>query len=241
MRALVAVNPQPISYFDVSTISASAATLALAAIGETIVILAGGLDLSAGAVISLVNVVLVTQLGTAELGVVPYTRAATRSRSGIGAGIGALNGFLVGYLRLQSIVVDAGHHVHLPGGGACSSCDIPAARSPTISRSSSSATCMPELLPAPIVVMAIAVLVWLFLSTRGSASRSTPSAATPTAAAYNRVDVAAHPLHGPSRIAGAFFGAAGLVRHRQYRLRRPADRRDDAPEDLRRGGARRHA
>ena len=38
----------------------------LAAIGETIVILAGGLDLSAGAVISLVNVVLVTQLGAAR-------------------------------------------------------------------------------------------------------------------------------------------------------------------------------
>ena len=35
---LVAVNPQPLTYFDLSTISASAGTLALAAIGETIVI-----------------------------------------------------------------------------------------------------------------------------------------------------------------------------------------------------------
>ena len=73
MLALVGVNPQPLSYFDISTISASATTLALAAIGETIVVLAGGLDLSAGAVVSLVNVILVTQLGTAELGVGRYT------------------------------------------------------------------------------------------------------------------------------------------------------------------------
>ncbi len=61
---LVAVSPHGVSYFDISTISASGTTLALAGIGETIVILGGGLDLSPGAVISLVNVVLVTVLGS---------------------------------------------------------------------------------------------------------------------------------------------------------------------------------
>src|SRR6516162_11858158 len=61
---LVAVSPNSLSYFDISTISASATTLALAGIGETIVVLGGGLDLSPGAVISLVNVLLVTQLGS---------------------------------------------------------------------------------------------------------------------------------------------------------------------------------
>ena len=34
-----------------------------------------------------------------------YTLAALRSRSASAAAIGAINGFLVGYLRLQSIVV----------------------------------------------------------------------------------------------------------------------------------------
>ncbi len=67
------ITGQGISYFDVSTVSASATTLALAAVGETIVILAGGLDLSAGAVVSLVNVVLVTQLAEWELGTVTFT------------------------------------------------------------------------------------------------------------------------------------------------------------------------
>ena len=47
-----------LSYFDISFMASGAATLALAAVGETLVILTGGFDLSAGAVISLVNVVL---------------------------------------------------------------------------------------------------------------------------------------------------------------------------------------
>ena len=68
-----------------------AGTLALAAIGETIVIIAGGLDLSAGAVVSLVNVVLVTQLGTNELGVVPYTLVAVVIALGLGGAVGAVS------------------------------------------------------------------------------------------------------------------------------------------------------
>src|SRR5262245_33420039 len=92
--ALGAVHPAPLSYFDLSTISASAGTLALAAIGETIVVIAGGLDLSAGAVVSLVNVLLVTQLGTNEMGVVPYTFTAVAIALGAGALVGAVNGVL---------------------------------------------------------------------------------------------------------------------------------------------------
>ena len=48
-----------------SFLASGGATLAIAAIGETIVILAGGFDLSAGAVISLVNVVLAASMDPA--------------------------------------------------------------------------------------------------------------------------------------------------------------------------------
>ena len=71
---LIGVSPNRLSYFDLSTISASGTTLALAGIGETIVVLGGGLDLSPGAVISLVNVVLVTQLGRPRLASSPTPR-----------------------------------------------------------------------------------------------------------------------------------------------------------------------
>jgi ribose transport system permease protein len=54
-----------LTYFDISFMASGAATLAIAAIGETIVILTGGFDLSAGAVISLVNAVLASSMDPA--------------------------------------------------------------------------------------------------------------------------------------------------------------------------------
>jgi ribose transport system permease protein len=58
-----AITPGPFSYFELSFMSSGGATLALAAMGQTIVVLTGGFDLSAGAVVSLVNVVLGTWMG----------------------------------------------------------------------------------------------------------------------------------------------------------------------------------
>ncbi|TIN62684.1 MAG: ABC transporter permease, partial [Mesorhizobium sp.] len=56
------ISAGPLTYFDVSFLSSGGATSALAAIGQTIVILSGGFDLSAGAVISLVNAVLASSM-----------------------------------------------------------------------------------------------------------------------------------------------------------------------------------
>ena len=79
------------------------ATLALAAVGETIVILSGGFDLSAGAVLSLVNVVLATSMDPMnfEANVLLWTLVGI----GVGMGIGAVNGFFIAFVRLQPIVV----------------------------------------------------------------------------------------------------------------------------------------
>jgi ribose transport system permease protein len=70
------VNPKPFSYFDLSTVTGTAGGLALAGIGETIVVIGGGLDLSVGAVVSLVNVLLVTLIGASKISVIPYTLMA---------------------------------------------------------------------------------------------------------------------------------------------------------------------
>ena len=56
------LSPGGLGFFDISYMSVSGTMLSLAAIGETIVILTGGFDLSVGAVISLVNVVLATHM-----------------------------------------------------------------------------------------------------------------------------------------------------------------------------------
>jgi ribose transport system permease protein len=102
---LSAIKGKLISYFDLSTISATALPLALAAMGEALVIICGGLDLSVGAIISVVNVLIVTRLGTTSLSPVSYAVTATLIGIGTGALVGAVNGFLVAFLRLQSIVV----------------------------------------------------------------------------------------------------------------------------------------
>src|SRR4051812_29736882 len=51
-----------LGYYDVASTVSSSTALALAAIGETLVILVGGLDLSAGAVISLSNCLLAAHM-----------------------------------------------------------------------------------------------------------------------------------------------------------------------------------
>jgi ribose transport system permease protein len=91
----------PLSYFELSFTSAGGATLALAAIGQTVVILTGGFDLSAGAVISLVNVVLASAMGQLAASQIGFAGVALL----IGTAVGAFNGFFVAFMRLQPIVV----------------------------------------------------------------------------------------------------------------------------------------
>ncbi|HTN95418.1 MAG TPA: ABC transporter permease, partial [Nordella sp.] len=97
------ISAGPLSYFDISFLASGGATSALAAIGQTIVILSGGFDLSAGAVISLVNVVLAQSMDPADMeaSVVLWTAVGI----GIGMATGAVNGFFIAVLRLQPIVV----------------------------------------------------------------------------------------------------------------------------------------
>lgn len=97
------ISAGPLSYFDISFLSSGGATLALAAMGGTIVILSGGFDLSAGAVLSLVNVVLATSMDPTnfEASILLWTAVGV----GIGMIVGAFNGFFIAFLRLQPIVV----------------------------------------------------------------------------------------------------------------------------------------
>ncbi len=98
---VAAVTPGGLGYPDFASLATSGAPLALAAIGQTFIIVVGGFDLSAGATISLVNAVVATlpqqtlagQIGAVVAGLV------------VGAAVGAFNGFFVAFLRLQSIVV----------------------------------------------------------------------------------------------------------------------------------------
>ncbi|MGE0004261.1 MAG: ABC transporter permease [Parvibaculaceae bacterium] len=97
------ISAGPLTYFDISFLASGGAASALAAIGQTIVILSGGFDLSAGAVISLVNAVLARSMDPMDMeaSVLLWTLVGV----GIGTATGAVNGFFIAVLRLQPIVV----------------------------------------------------------------------------------------------------------------------------------------
>jgi ribose transport system permease protein len=205
---MAVVSPKPFSYFNISTVTASAGALALAGMGETIIVLGGGLDLSVGAVISLVNVLLVTQIGASTLPVVPYTVAATVLALGVGGAIGAINGVLIGYLRLQSIVVTLATMFIVQGvvllimknpGGEVSN-DFSNVMVGDV---------IPDVLPAPIVVMVLAILVWLYLKRTRFGLALYAVGSDPLSAAANRVDGRLTTLLSYT-VAGVFFGWAGL-------------------------------
>jgi ribose transport system permease protein len=76
--------------------------LILATAGQAIVVLGGGIDVSVGAIVSLVNAILATQIGLQGdpgKGVLIILSSLL-----IGMAAGAFNGFFVSYLRLQPII-----------------------------------------------------------------------------------------------------------------------------------------
>lgn len=99
--AWIALSATSVGLYDFGQLVSSGATLALAAIGQTIVVLSGGFDLSASAIVSLSNVLAVHFVqGTPIeqwLGVLLI--------AAIGGGIGFINGAFIAWFRLQSIVV----------------------------------------------------------------------------------------------------------------------------------------
>ncbi|MBN1672699.1 MAG: ABC transporter permease [Kiritimatiellae bacterium] len=107
LLTLVAVNAslQP-NFFKGSVLESNFRTfvpLLLVAIGQTYVILGGGIDLSIGFIISLVNVATV-QLITLSGGSAPLVVLAMLAGLLIGAAAGLVNGVCVAWFRLQPII-----------------------------------------------------------------------------------------------------------------------------------------
>ncbi len=76
--------------------------LILVAIGQAIVMIGGGIDISVGSIVSVVNALLATQIGlNSDLGAAGVVMGAALF---VGMGAGALNGLFVAYLRLQPII-----------------------------------------------------------------------------------------------------------------------------------------
>jgi ribose transport system permease protein len=205
---LIAVNllaSAPMGYFDVSYMSAGGATLALAAVGQTLVILTGGFDLSAGAVISLVNVLLATHMGVTPGAEVLWAVIGIA----VGACVGAFNGLFVAALRLQPIVVTLAV-MFVAQGLTLLVADKPGGNVPAGFTSFFTGSAIPNLLPAPLIVLAIVLAIWgLLKQTRfGTALYAIGSdveAARFTGIRVGRTTFITYVL------AGAAYGLAGVM------------------------------
>jgi ribose/xylose/arabinose/galactoside ABC-type transport system permease subunit len=106
-----AVGPESFSTFqNLETIARQTAIVGTAALGMTMIIIAGGIDLSVGSMIALVTVVIAASL---QAGVPPLAAALL----GIGAATlgGYVNGFLITRLRIVPFIVTLGTLLLLRG------------------------------------------------------------------------------------------------------------------------------
>jgi ribose transport system permease protein len=134
--------------------------LILLAVGQAIVLLGGGIDISVGGVVSIVNAILATRVGLegSPEKMVQFVLIALL----VGALAGAINGFFIAFLRLQPIITTyatsflyAGFALFIlpnPGGG------IPA------SVANFYRTSTPLGLPLAFYVIGVVLLIWLYLS-----------------------------------------------------------------------------
>ena len=147
-----------LNYYDISTIATGGATLATAAIGQTIVVLSGGFDLSAAAVVSLVNVTLASHMQDDPSSILLWSCAGIA----IGAAAGAFNGFFIAFLRLQPIVVTLATMFILQGVTLLVM-DKPGGQLPAGFSAFFTADAIPDWLPGPVLMLALLVAGWLLL------------------------------------------------------------------------------
>jgi ribose transport system permease protein len=199
----LAISPHPFSYFDFSYMSSGGATLALAAMGETLIVLAGGFDLSAGAVISLVNVILASSMHESLISQICWGVLALV----IGGLVGAINGYFVAVLRLQSIVVTLAS-MFIVGGCALLVMSTPGGQIPAGFSNFLSGDAIPELLPAPVVVLAAWLLVWRLIKKSRLGVSFFAVGSDESAAGYSGIDVRRAKFFAYVT-GGCFYGAAG--------------------------------
>lgn len=198
------VSAGSFNYFELSFLSSGGATLAIAAIGETLVVLSGGFDLSAGAVISLVNVVLASNMQDDPVSMLAWSLAGI----GIGVASGLFSGFFIAVMRLQPIVVTLST-MFIVQGITLLVMDKPGGAIPPSLAGLIVGDAIPGVLPMPLVILAVLVALWRYLKgtrlgTAIYAIGSDAEAARSAGIRARRVELAVYVF------ANACYGLAGV-------------------------------
>ncbi|WP_102960517.1 ABC transporter permease [Mangrovicella endophytica] len=192
------------SYYDVSSTFASTATLAIAAIGATIVVISRGLDLSVGSVISLTNCLIAVNMDDSPGSMVLWALL------GIGAGalVGLFNGIFVALLRLPSIIVTLAS-MFIVEGITLMILDQPGGMVPAGFSSFFLSDAIANVLPMPAVLVAVVLFGWFALKATpfGTSLYAIGSSEEAALARGVRVDTT---RLGAYVIAGALYGVAGM-------------------------------
>ncbi|TPM26968.1 ABC transporter permease [Mesorhizobium sp. B2-3-5] len=199
----LAISPYAFGYFDFNYMSSGGATLALAAMGETVIVLAGGFDLSAGAVISLVNVMMATTMQDSIASQVGWGLAGIA----LGGLVGAFNGFFVAFFRLQSIVVTLAS-MFIVSGCALLIRETPGGQIASGFSAIIAGDAIPNLLPSAVVVLLLAFLVWHLIKKSRLGVAIFAVGSDEAAAGYSGIDVRWTKFLS-FVIGGSFYGAAG--------------------------------
>jgi ribose transport system permease protein len=156
--AVTLLGNAPLSYFQISSAASAMAPLALAAMGETIVILVRGFDLSAGAIISLTNVIVARQTGDAGANQILWSILGVMAAGGVGA----VNGYFIAYRRLQPIVVTLAT-MFMVSGLNLLILAFPGGNVPIETSNFFAGDFVANVIPAALVHMVLALLMWVLV------------------------------------------------------------------------------
>lgn len=195
------ISHQPRNLSGFSTILGEAATVGLAGVGEAIVVLSGGYDLSAGAVVGVVNVTLATRTGTAG-GVVPLILIGLA----VGVAAGILNGVAVALLRVPPIIATLGSLFIWEGVALLI---LPQPGGIVAQGFVNDLTNSIGGLPMPLILFVIAALVWRLVKYTRAGRHIYMLGGDTDSTRANGIDVRRSRLFTYG-FAGLFYGLAGL-------------------------------
>ncbi|WP_439523311.1 ABC transporter permease [Marivita sp.] len=211
--AIIFMNPRFIEPTGYMNFLKRAAPLAILAAGQVYVIVSGGFDLSVGSVITLVVVgssMLTNNDPMATYWVIPLML-------GIGLGVGAINGLIVCFLRVPSLIATLGMMITLNGLAFLWSGGAPRGYLPDtfrfFGRELIRDVPVVGFIPVSVIVLVVVAGVFAWLMHRTNLGRQVhaigdnPVAARLAGVAVNRVRITAFMLSGLSgAIAGILLG-----------------------------------
>ncbi|MBM3483366.1 MAG: ABC transporter permease [Alphaproteobacteria bacterium] len=193
-----------ISYFEISFLTANTGPLVFAAMGQTVVFLIGGFDLSAGATLSLVNVMMASYTGDSF----GSQAAMTVVGLAIGTLVGAFNGFFIAYMRLQPVVVTLASMFIILGLNLLVMPD-PGGYVPAGYSSFFIGNLIPDGFPAPLVFILLALLFWVLIKRTRFGTALYAVGSNEDAAYSNGIPANRTKFYGYT-LAGFFYGAGGV-------------------------------